>query len=372
MTEIGSPASTTDVTHSESAELALPAAYQRLLEQQSVQVVETSTLLKSCVTAASALARLDAHASRSEIGHDLAVAGRVLDVAGALMLDGYSVDVESMLTGEPGRQAPRVQQALAARAIAAEQVMDNGMDRALLDILASRCLGDANTVRARAIGSRERRRMAEGQRLVNDAEALEAGLDAWIGFVERGAGDVEPLLLIAASYRRWLQLRPYNKANVSLGHLLTDALVQAEGVIGEGAPPIAWRFARFDDEHGTALIADDEQSWLAWWLTSMTVAASQWQEVLFAWERELHSLQRSSMFADTGLAPVGARTLCRPGLSVADLITETGCSRVKAQRAIDAALAEGVLRECNGGRSRRYAHIQVLRILVSPSGITDS
>ena len=345
---------------------AVSARHQRLLEQQAAPLDETPVLLKHCIAAVSALARLEVHCLRSELSSELALAGRNLDVAGALLLDGMPVEVERVLSEDSVRQTSRVKHVQHARAIAVAQVASAGVDRALLDRLAERSFGAANPLRSRAVGARERQRMPARQRLVNDEATIGAGLEEWTRFVERGAGDAEALLLVGASHRRWMQLRPYSRINLSLGLALTEALLHAEELVHTGTLPLAWRFARFDNEYN-AMLGEDESAWLAWWVDSVGITAYQWLEILLAWERVLESLREQPAFSRSGLGTDAATVLCRPGFAVSDVMQAGGGSRAKAQRVIDDLLAAGELRECGGGRTRRFSHTQVLRLLMSIS-----
>ena len=345
---------------------SLSAQHQRLLEQQAVPLDETAALLKRCIAAVSALSRLEVHSLRSELSGELALAGRNLDVAGALLLDGMSVEVERVLTEDSARQAARVQHVLQARAITITQVASAGVDRALLDKLAEHSLGAVNPLRSRPVSTRERQRMPVGQRLVNDEATIGAGLDQWTRFIERGAGDAEALLLVGASHHRWMQLRPYSRINVSIGLTLTEALLHAEELVRTGTLPLAWRFARFDDEYN-ARLSDDETTWLAWWIDSISITANQWLEILLSWERVLEFVRAHAVFSESGLGTDAARVLCRPGFAVSDVMQAGGGSRTKTQRVIDGLLAAGELKECGGGRPRRFSHTQVLRLLMSIS-----
>jgi len=154
---------------------------ERLVEQMSAPINESVLVLKRTVAASVALARLDKAVQLSTVGQQFASVLLKLDVAGGLLLDGQSVDIESLLLAQVAR--------------------------------------GRNAIRSRALSGKARQGIAPEQRLVNDAQCLEEGLRAWLHFIDRGAGDAESVLMSGSACRRWMQLRPYSRANTCIGRV---------------------------------------------------------------------------------------------------------------------------------------------------------
>ncbi len=342
-----------------------PVAHQRLLDALSSPVTETVAVLKPCVSAAEAMARLGAAVHRSPLQVELMQAGQRLDVAASLLLDGDTVDIERALSEDAGQSNKALSRGLGAREFAVQAVAQHRVEPTVLQTLADRITGRDNPVRSRQLGDRERRGLADGQRFVNSTEALGQGLEYWSRFVETG-GDAHHLLLVGQAHRCWMSLRPYSRNNVSIGLAMTDALLRAECAPDACVPPLAWRFARLEADYRQALVKE-ESAWLIWWLGAVRSMAEHWLTTLEAWEGELDSVVECQTRAGTGASAQAARVMCRPGFSLAELIELPGVSRARAQQYIDAQLETGAFTISDHGKTKRFSHPRVLRLLASPS-----
>lgn len=347
------------------------SSHQRVLDQMSQPVPETTTLLKSCVGASVALAQVNATVARSVIGASYASMSRSLDVAGALLLDGEPLDAEMVFLEDTSRRSANFRHALDARSGVVDGLQDATIDAAWLRRCADQVLGRQNTVRGRALGLRERRQLAERQRLVNDAGALTQGLEAWARFVERDAGDAENLLFVGAALRRWLLLRPFVKMNASIGFALVDALMQAESAQARVTLALAWRCARYDNVFRVS-VADDESTWLAWWLGAVRSTSEEALAHIVEWEREFARLQQSPLLRDLGCEGSSLVALCSPSFSMKELARCLQVDQRTARSIIDALLGAdilidlGVVRSGRSGQPR-YSNRRLYERGLSPS-----
>lgn len=342
-----------------------PVAQQRLLDDMHQPVRETSAQLKACVRTSAALARLQASVQRSLVTEDFLDVSRRLEAIGALCLDGVSVDVSCGLSDEVNRLPSALRHALKLQEAAMQSLREERVDKHLLMSLASVAHGRDNPIRTRALGGRERRQLATGQRLINDATALEEGVSRWADFVERSAGDTEPLILLGAALRRWMLLRPFQRANAVIGMTLIGALLNED----LGSPiglSLAWRFARFDTAFRDAL-ATDEASWLVWWLGAIGTAAEEALASLLLWECEIDALEVNPLMNEFDLQARQSLGLCSVGFSPTQLASELGVTRHRARSIIDAFVGAGQLKECGSGGAARYAWRALQERLASPS-----
>lgn len=324
-------------------------------------VEESPALLKRTIDASTSLARLDASLLRSALRPAFGAVMQKLDVAGALILEGRGVEVELVLTASDSQQKNHFKRALAQRKAAVHAIALSGIDVATVEGIAGACVSGGNTIRSRALGVRERQGVAAGVKTANNAEVLSAGLNAWIHFVERGAADVESLLLAGAAYRRWIQLRPYASANVSIAASLVDALLRLEGAGTSLTLPLSWRFARFAIEYRQATATRDEHDWHLWWLGCVAAAATECLDVLLAWEAEVQTLQTRA--AVKALENDAVFVLSRPTFDLAEMVHAAGVSRARVQRYLEALVERGDLRVGEGNRTRRYINQRVVNIV---------
>lgn len=341
---------------------------ERLVEQMSAPINESVLVLKRTVAASVALARLDKAVQLSTVGQQFASVLLKLDVAGGLLLDGQSVDIESLLLAQVARQPTHVRRAMAQRTSAIALLAQMGIDQAFMTRVANAYTAASategvrgrNAIRSRALSGKARQGIAPEQRLVNDAQCLEDGLRAWLHFIDRGAGDAESVLMSGSACRRWMQLRPYSRANTCIGMSVMDALSRVEGVSKNVTLPLAWHFASHGEGYRHALASIDESHWHLWWLASVTAVAEACLKLLQGWEAELNRL-RGDPTVDA-LGPDALAVLIQPAFDGTDLVRAARVSRKRIKLFIDARVETNDLLAVASGRSGRYANARLWRL----------
>ncbi len=331
-------------------------------------VVETVPLLRLAVAAARELAALDEALARSPAGPAAAAAFAVLDAAAALAFDGQPVDVRGALGDRDGREAALVRARIEACGRARRQLGDSDLDQATLVAFAGELCGTPVNLRDREPSVHERASLAPGQRLLRGRDRVGQGLDAWMSFLVRGAGEAEPLLVVGEAYRRLLALRPFTRGNLGLAQAVTALLLELEGRTGRWTLPLAHRLLARSLRHAELLAAGEGEPtpWLVFWLEQVRACAERSRGCLAVLERHRAEVQEVADGAVRGPLPAAALdVLAGPGFTTAALTGEGELTRHAARLVLDAMEEATLVRSVGAGRARHYVGPRVLDALSS-------
>jgi len=341
----------------------------------SLHSVESNTVLKACVKPSVAIAQYQEAMRWSPFATVYSHWMSILDTVGIQQLAGTPVVAADALIGQSKDSAA------IERTLLVLEAQKNGMFNPMSSwqgVDATVALQVANALSPRDVSLR--RRAANQGELTgvpqdyvppSGAERLQHLMDDWQQFVGRGAGDMNPLLLVALAHCQLMCVRPFTFSNTATAQVLNQFLLFDEGMLDQDTVlPLAWQFShRSNDYWQTQVQAITEQNWEPWVLFFMQKAADCAERCLFQLQ-QLEQL-RSHLFNQmTNLLPANSESqvlavlCCKPSCGIADVV-EAGVAKRQTAASYLSQLAEaGVLRECRVGKEKRFVNDAVLALLL--------
>lgn len=330
-------------------------------------VAESVALLRLAIPAARELAALGEALVRSPAGESAVLAFALLDAAAAVAFDGHAVDPRAVLGDPDGRDAALARRHLDARRRALARAGSGELDRTALEALASELGGAPAVLREREASAHERASLVPGQRLLRGRERVAGGLDGWLDFLARGAGEAEPLLVVGEAHRRLLALRPFGRGNPGLAHACTAVLLELEGRTSGWTLPLAHRLLSRAPRQAEMLAGGEREHgiWLTFWLEQVRAVAAHAREALAAWES--HRAAVASVVSGAVRGPLDdgvLEVLSRPGFTTANVVDGAGLTRHSARHALDALETASLVQPVGSGRSRHHVARALLDALL--------
>lgn len=199
-----------------------------------------------------------------------------------------------------------------------------------------------------------------------------AALEAWIASDD----PLPPLVRAGLAHAQFETIHPFLDGNGRIGRLLITLLLERWGVLAEPLLYLSYAFRRRQLEYYSKLSAvrmrGDWEGWTAFYLECVRSAADDGVE-LAARLFELHSADRRRVLADPASTVSAARLVDmlpeRPVITAPMASEMLGVTAPTARKAIEIAVAAGVLRETSGReRDRVYSYHGYLKALTGEPG----
>ncbi len=318
--------------------------------------VETRGMLKACVGAHVALARIGfSEQSIASFEHCLPTL-QMMDAVGAEQLAGNPVSIVEALTASPGSQRATLARYANALSMARELLQHNSVNRTLL----SRVVHNISNGKAKLVAGDQR-------------ENTSQGLDQWQLFVQQGAGDLDVLVMMAIAHYQLVTVKAYTQANTQLVHAFDALLFVEESVLRHACLPLASYFSKYASAYQAAIDGvrreNQWEPWVLFYLKAVTTVAHDVANRLTDVQNHAQELLEKidDVLPKQADTPAFCAVCIQPSCGIADVVSAGIAGRQTAASYLNKLADEGLLTRQRLGKEKRFVNPFVLSLFTTVS-----